>query len=124
MRVTTRRRWLSLLLGLALAAPACLSPTLPLPPPEEPDGIELAEDGLWHVRGSCTPGAMVLVQNLATGAIDGIEDKNADGRYFIRVPGELCDPAEVFEVIDDTTSDRTFFLLEPKGDGLPGSSCE
>jgi hypothetical protein len=123
MGATARSWWLSALLGLALLAPACLSPTLPLPPPEEPDSVELADDGVWHVRGSCTSGALVLVQNLATGAIDGIEDKDADGRYFLRVPGELCDPAEVFEVIDNDTSDRTPFLLEPTLNGLPTGEC-
>lgn len=129
------QRWLSpdvfpakplLPLGLlCVALAACLSPTLPLPPPEEPDSVGLSDDAdIWEVRGQCTPGALVLIQNLATGLIVGIEDRDADGRYFLRVEGQLCDPAEVSEIIDTTSSDETFFLLEPRINGLPQGDCE
>ena len=65
------RRLLALALWAAGLA-ACLSPTLPLPPPEEPTSISAsAVEGYWDVRGQCTPGAVVLVKNVATGVIAG-----------------------------------------------------
>jgi len=113
---------LLLLAGLG----ACLSPTLPLPPPDEPENItaDANEAGVFRVSGLCTPGSLVLVQNLATGLIWGLEDDDADGRYSIRVDGELCDPAEVSEIVGSTTSDTTFFILESRVNGLPQGECE
>jgi hypothetical protein len=103
---------------------ACLSPTLPLPPPETPDAVGASVDaGVWEVRGSCTPGATVLIRNVNTGVISGTEDKNNDGRYFIRVDAEACDGAEVFEIVDTTTSDASFFLIEPTTNGVGDGSC-
>jgi hypothetical protein len=117
-------RWI-LALGLLPLAGACLSPTLPLPPPEEPDSVTLsAETGAWEVRGSNTPGAVVLVKNLSTGVIAGVEDKDADGRYFIRVAGEECDGAEVYEIVGTDTSDTTFFILEEVVNGQPAGNCQ
>ena len=116
-----RRRTLLLIAALGLSA--CLSPTLPVPPPDEPQGVSLGADGLWDVRGECSPGAVVLVRNLDTGVITGVEDQDADGRYFLRVAGDLCARAEVWEVVDDDVSGRTFFLLEPKVNGVPSGEC-
>jgi hypothetical protein len=115
-----------ILIGLlfAIGAGACLSPTLPLPPPEEPDSISQgSEDGFWDVRGSNTPGSVVLVKNLSTGLISGVEDKDGDGRYFVRVAGELCDGAEVYEIVGTDTSDATFFILEDVVNGQPAGDC-
>jgi hypothetical protein len=112
------------LLAVCAGLGACLSPTLPLPPPEEPDAISASdEEGVWEVRGSNTPGAVVLVKNLNTGVIAGSEDKDGDGRYFIRIAGSLCDGAEVSEIIGDDTSDSTFFLLEDVVNGEPAGDC-
>lgn len=110
------------LIGLCLGA--CLSPTLPLPPPDAPENIGLSDDGVWEVRGLVTPGATVLVKNLATGQIVGAEDQDADGRYFIRVPGEMCDAAEVTELFDSTTTAETFFILETTVNSQTQGDCE
>jgi hypothetical protein len=111
---------------LATGFVACLSPTLPLPPPEAPTGVTASsDDGFWDVRGQCTPGAVVLVKNLATGVIAGTEDDDADGRYFVRIEGELCDPAEVSEIVEDESSDATYFVLQPVTNSEPDSaSCQ
>jgi hypothetical protein len=109
--------------AIALSLGACLSPTLPLPPPEQPDGIAQTEPGMWDVRGSNTPGSVVLVKNLNTGVIAGIEDKDADGRYLVHVEGDLCDAAEVYEIIGNDTSDSTFFVLEDVVSGEPVGDC-
>lgn len=114
------KRWI---IFFVLAVAGCLTPTLPLPPPEAPEGIGWLDeaDGVWQVRGHCTPGALVLVRNVNTGKIVGVEDRDADGRYFVEVLGEICDAAEVSQVIDDDVSGQTFFVLEPTVNGLPTS---
>ncbi len=107
----------------ACLASACLSPTLPLPPPEQPDAIAEAEQDVWEIRGSNTPGSVVLVKNLSNGLISGVEDKDSDGRYVIRVDGKECDRAEVYEIIGTDTTDTTFFVLENVVNGLPDGAC-
>ncbi|MEZ4440893.1 MAG: hypothetical protein R3B72_17480 [Polyangiaceae bacterium] len=118
-----RRLWLKLA-ALSLGLTACLSPTLPLPPPDEPSSIGLGEDGLWAVRGECTPGAVVLVKNLETGVIAGTEDDDLDGRYVVRIEGQACDTAEVSQLIDRDSSDATFFVLQPVLNGVPDGTCQ
>ncbi len=109
-------------LGLGWAA--CLSPTLPLPPPEVPDAIAMStEQGVWEVRGSNTPGSVVLVKNLSTGVIAGTEDKDSNGRYLVRIAGALCDRAEVYEIIGTDTTDTTFFVLETVVNGVSQGEC-
>ena len=112
------------ILSLCVGMAACLSPTLPLPPPEEPDSIiASSEEGVWEVRGTNTPGAVVLVKNLNTGVIAGAEDKDADGRYFVRITGSVCDGAEVSEIVGTDTSGTTFFVLEGLIAGEPAGDC-
>ncbi len=115
---------LQAILGLCTSLIGCLSPTLPLPPPEQPDAIALSgKDGVWEIRGGNTPGAVVLVKNLNTGVIAGAEDKDADGRYFLRIEGTLCDGAQVSEIVGTDTSGATFFLLEGLVNGEPAGDC-
>jgi hypothetical protein len=119
----TRRHVIAALSLIGLGA--CLSPTLPLPPPEAPDAIAASETaGFWDVRGTCTPGARVLIKNLRTGVVTGRDDQSNTGRYFIHMPAELCDQAEVTEVVGTHTSDATFFVIEPVTNGLGDGSCE
>lgn len=104
----------------------CLSPTLPLPPPEAPLGVEdtgkAASEGstetVWLVRGACSPGALVLVENEATGRIFGLEDDDADGRYSIGIDAVACDYATVWQIVGDTQSARTGFFVTPTQSGL------
>lgn len=120
-----RRTFLALGAGaLGSSAAGCLSPTLPLPPPDEPESIR-GNDGEteWEVRGTCTPGALVLVRNIDRGTIDGADDQNADGRYFVRVRGAACAACEVFELVDGDISPATFFVLEPRENSLGDDSC-
>jgi hypothetical protein len=64
------------------------------------------------------------VKNLATGVIAGTDDKDHDGHYFIRIEAELCDAAEVYEVVDNNTTDGTFFVIQPTVNGQPDDSCQ
>lgn len=111
--------------GLAFGT-SCLSPTLPLPPPEAPDSIELnLETNLWHVRGRCTPGAVVLVKNGATGRIVGTEDTDANGRYFIAIEAEECDFAEVWQIIGSEASTAVgFYVTITTTAAGPDQSCQ
>jgi hypothetical protein len=101
---------------LLLAATSCLSPTLPLPPPDPPTDVTDAGDGNWQIRGDCTPGAVVIVR--IAGELYGEDDDDADGRYFIDAPGELCQFAEVFFIVDDGVTTSTGFYLVPTTDGV------
>ena len=113
------RRRVFLFATTALLA-SCLSPTLPLPPPAEPDSIlPGSEKGVWSIRGNCSPGAIVLINNLNSGTITGTEDRDHNGRYFVQVPAEECDVAEVWELIDTTVSNSTYFVIQEVTAGLP-----
>ncbi len=109
----------------AVVAGGCVSPTLPLPPPDAPAQITLAADGsTWAIRGSCTPGAVVLVKNDATGLISGVVDVDRDGRYLVDIQAKPCDIGEVWEIIGDTASTATLFYVEPTTNGTPtAKSC-
>ena len=110
-------------IALLVLSGACLSPTLPLPPPAEPDQITLSETGTWDVRGGCTAGSTVLIQNVSTGVIFGAEDKDFNGRYFVQVEGEACDVAELIEISDSHVSSPTYFVLEPVTTSVPDSDA-
>jgi len=112
--------------ALMVGASACLSPTLPLPPPEAPDSVSESSvgDGVWDVRGVCTPGARVLVKNTETGVIAGRDDDDYDGHYLIPIQADLCDFAVVYELVDDNASDGTGFTIQPTVNGLPDDSCD
>lgn len=107
------------LLAAALAAAglsSCVSPTLPLPPPEEPESIQLVEDG-WRIGGSCNPGAVVTVLNQVTGLGVTIEDRDLDGRYAVTLEAEECDLASVTQSDEDGPSPETSFVILEK---IPG----
>jgi hypothetical protein len=110
------------MLLLALFSASCLSPTLPLPPPEAPDFIESLAGGEWSVRGECTPGAIVLVKNNATGVIAGITDIDRDGRYTVTIKANECDLAQVWENINGTVTSATAFVVRPQVKGVPSDN--
>ncbi len=119
------RRFLAkLTVVFALVLGACVSPTLPLPPPDAPTQITLgSEAGTWTIRGSCTPGAVVLVKNDATGLIAGVVDIDRDGRYLVTIKAKPCDIGEVWEIIGDTASSSTLFFVQPTANGSPTSTA-
>ena len=69
MRRLGRRSFLAFA-GLGLAAPACLSPTLPLPPPSVPDAQDLG-NGTYRLSGALPIFATVLVRNQRTTEVRG-----------------------------------------------------
>jgi len=104
---------------LALSFAGCLSPTLPLPPPEEPDGIFAAGDGAWELRGSCLEGAEVIVMNEATGRGEVYIDLELTGRYAVVLEGEPCDVAIISQSRGEEQSGETRVVLQEVEAGVP-----
>ena len=110
------RRLLVVLLALA----GCVSPTLPLPPPAEPDDMQpSADEGVWEITGGCTPGSIVTVFNTANGLGSVDECRGNESRYFVALQGTRCDVAWVVEQIGDDRSPETRFVLQETSEGRP-----
>ncbi|WP_438021280.1 hypothetical protein WMF18_20370 [Sorangium sp. So ce315] len=105
---TLRRAALRFAFALAttlLAGAACLSPTLPLPPPEPADTMRPSDaEGKWLISGNCTPGARVSVFNERTqrGVIE--DDVDGNGRYHVEIEAELCDTLLVWQELQEGSS--------------------
>jgi hypothetical protein len=114
--------------ALALALAGCLSPTLPLPPPEPPDMItpDATGSGEWTISGPCLAGALVTVFNENSGVGAVVEDRDRDGRYEVRLEATACDLAWVEQVIGEDETARTTFVVQertPSGP-LDPSACK
>ena len=125
----TLRRLLCMALVAAWGslASSCLSPTLPLPPPDPPSVV--AQDlttGNWDIAGTCIPGAMVIVVNNATGRGAVFEDLAQTGSYNLAIAGKACDPASVTQTLSvngsDETGGPTAFVLTPVSESIPTST--
>jgi hypothetical protein len=111
---------LAMLAALATTAPSCLSPTLPLPPPDLPDGALLDSTGLWQISGHCTPGALVSVFNTRTGRGVQVEDLADLGIYHVALAGRACDQIRMEEQeTDGDVTQPNFFLLQAYINGAP-----
>lgn len=107
------RRFAAVSLSLLFAG--CLSPTLPLPPPEPPDTITpSALPGRFIVAGSCLRGAMVVVFDEVNGAGAVIEDRDADGRYEVELEADPCDLGWVEQRVGDDPAARTTFVIQER----------
>lgn len=117
------RRWQPfrslVLVGLLSCAAfaGCLSPTLPLPPPGEPDGIGANEDGTWQIAGTCIEGAEVVVLNEATGRGAVVVDLDRNGRYVAVIEGDACDVILVSQSIGDEASGEARAVLQEVENG-------
>jgi hypothetical protein len=111
------------LLGLAaLAAPGCLSPTLPLPPPADPDVVHQEDNGSWLIVGACNSGAIVSVFNRTRGA--GVITTCTHGSYAATIQGKQCDVAFISQEIHEEQSSETEFELQEISQGDPvGATC-
>ncbi|HVW25794.1 MAG TPA: hypothetical protein VHC69_10510 [Polyangiaceae bacterium] len=112
------RRTLLAWAGLGVVAPACLSPTLPLPPPDAPD-VEDLKNGYFRLQGALPVYATVLVRNQRTHRIDGDGPLN---EYNLVVAAESGDTMILWYLTDsgDQSSPIAFELdrLSPIiGDG-------
>ncbi|MEP7125997.1 MAG: hypothetical protein ABJE95_34005 [Byssovorax sp.] len=121
-----RRPLLSLALSAALAllATSCLSPTLPLPPPDV-ESVQSMDQRQWTVAGSCTPGAIVSVFDVTQNKGVLVEDVDLSGKFVVTLTATLCDQAWVSQVIGTETSAETPFVIEPHSpnDTSASSAC-
>jgi hypothetical protein len=101
------------LLGFGVLC-GCLSPTLPLPPPDEPGVVTSLGDGTWEIEGDCMPGAIVAVVNDRTGEGAIEEDRDRDGRYSVVLPADPCDLAWITQSVGGEESARTKFVVQER----------
>jgi hypothetical protein len=111
-------RWFAAVSFLVFAG--CVSPTLPLPPPDAPSALSVDTTlGEWTFRGSCLQGALVTIFNEETGEGAVVEDRDRDGVYEIRLKAQRCDLAWVQQTLGQDVSAPTPFVIAEKVDGMP-----
>lgn len=111
-----QKRLASLFVGtLFLGLASCLSPTLPLPPPEPPDTMSAqAAPDTFRIEGSCIKGAMVTVFDEVSGVGAVVEDRDEDGRYVVVIQAKLCDLGWVEQRVGDEQAARTTFVIQDR----------
>ena len=100
----------------ALAVVACLSPTLPLPPPEQPqiDGPD-PETGEVRLRGAVAPKSQVQAINLRTGDIRG--QVTETGSYDFYLPAAIGDEiAMYYRKGTEESQSRVFLIRDPNAE--------
>jgi hypothetical protein len=110
----------SLLAG-ALLGVACYSPTLPLPPPAEPEvSAVTGATGQYRLVGRVEAHADVVALNRRTEKITG-QLTGADGRYDFIVEGQEGDQMELWYIAGKDPSPRVLFLLPSPDSGTSGA---
>src|SRR5689334_1966561 len=116
-----RRPLLSLAFAAACAllGASCLSPTLPLPPPDV-SSVQQSAPGTWTVTGTCKPGAVVSVfdENRGKGVL--VEDRENTGTFVVELPADLCDFAWVSQTLGNETARRRRSWSSPRRPTTPG----
>ena len=106
MVLRTRRRWL---VGVALLAAGCLSPTLPLPPPADPN-VSSVSDGLVSLSGNVEPESEVFALNRNTNLISG--QYTSAGAYSFTLQAQEHDSISLWYVHDTLESPPNDFILK------------
>jgi hypothetical protein len=115
----SRRWWLGALCAIAVG---CLSPTLPLPPPAQPDVAGPNEQGLVTLSGTVEqPEATVLALNRSTAHIDGTL-ADTQGRYSFQMAAQPGDPVELWWEFGNEVSDSRPFRIPYPAPALPTTS--
>jgi hypothetical protein len=102
----SRRSWL---VGTALLAAGCLSPTLPLPPPSEPS-VSSSESGLVRLTGSVAPESEVIALNHDNDLISG--QYTTSGSYDFTIQAQDRDWLSLWYVNDTLESPATDFIVK------------
>lgn len=92
-----------LLLSAGLAVASCLSPTLPLPPPDRPDVSAPNVSGLVRLQGTAAPHAEVIAWNHDNDVIAGQVTRDTS-RYDFMIQGEVGDYIELWYILGDDES--------------------
>ena len=87
------RRLLLLVAGLCLVS--CLSPTLPLPPPDRPDISSPDASGLVRLQGVAAPQAEVIAWNHANNVIAG-QVTTDSSHYDFKIEAKASDVIELW----------------------------
>jgi len=97
----------------ALAAVACLSPTLPLPPPSQPQVTGPDETGTVHLAGRTRPTAWIFAIDRANQ--QGVfQAAQSDGSYDLVLTGaEVGDEIVMWYELDGEGSEALTFVLKP-----------
>jgi hypothetical protein len=118
------RLWRRTLLAFGLAALACYSPTLPLPPPGKPDVSSVVQTtDQYRLRGQVQPHAEVIARNRDSSLLYG-ELTGGDGRYDFVVIGTAGDEMELWYTVGNDSSPRVLFVLPPLGNGEGGAPAQ
>lgn len=107
MTVLGRRGFI---LGLGLLGVACLSPTLPLPPPSRPTVEGPNQQGLVTLEGDVEGGSTVFAANMRSGEIRG-QFTGSDGHYRFEIPAEIGDELELWYQVGTTSSPSIVFTI-------------
>jgi hypothetical protein len=111
MARVSRRLWLGI--G-ALLLTGCLSPTLPLPPPDLPVVTAPDADGNIELSGYVQPTAIAEAFDLRSTMIYGQESDSKTGHYDFKMPAQSGDQIEFFyDLGDDTSSSVVFTVPKP-----------
>jgi hypothetical protein len=86
-----------LLVGAGLWAAGCLSPTLPLPPPDRPDVSAPDAGGYVRLQGIAVPQAEVIAWNHGNDLIAG-QVTGDDARYDFTIKADADDLIELWYV--------------------------
>lgn len=81
----------------ALALGACLSPTLPLPPPDRPDVGTPDASGMVRIQGVATPQSQVVAWNHANNLTAG-QVLGSDPKYDFELRADVGDLIELWYV--------------------------
>ena len=102
------RRLLLLAAGVCLVS--CLSPTLPLPPPDRPDLSAPDASGLVRLQGVAAPQAEVIAWNHNTDLIAG-QVTGDDSRYDFTMKAQANDLIELWYVQGSDESQSIRFVV-------------
>jgi hypothetical protein len=106
-----------LLAGASIVVSGCLSPTLPLPPPVEPE-VEQVGTGQYLLHGEIPEPGLVFILNKRT---DDIYGKRTDKEYFVPIAALPKDPMQLWYQVGNEVSDIVEFdipdLPAPSGTG-------
>ena len=85
------------MVAMGLFVAGCLSPTLPLPPPDRPDVTAPDDGGLVRLQGLAVPQAEVIAWNHRNDLIAG-QVTGDDARYDFTIKGDAGDLIELWYV--------------------------
>ena len=106
------RRWL-LGAALALGASACLSPTLPLPPPGAPEVSAVDKDGNVTLTGTANANAVVFAFDDRTEG-GAIATASSAGGYAMKLAAKTGDTIEVWQEVGGDRSASVIVTVKTK----------